>query len=350
MINKKLHIVILNLILLSLTISSNIFCQTNKNNHIENNYNKYKQEFIIEFQNSKNNNQQTENLKNNFCKIHLPEWFFCPTKSNDKIIYVLGISDPEMNKDKAFLLAEIRAKALTSFLLNSNIKGLCDNYSNERKLKNSASYSNLYGEFYIIKSNLVIDTNNFKIEETYFTNYNEAIILTSYIINSNNQEEHIFATFNAEIFNLKKIAKKNHQFNSIININSEISNLINKTKEKFEYKRTSLGKSNKFYSKFSAGKSTINNNYKYSNSKNIETTKYIKESLSNGLWNAYISALMQDIIFSIEDYKVKTENVNDNYTQKLQNITRQKLEKNITASIHTIIIENNKLIIETDIK
>lgn len=351
MTKKKSNILTLLLVILLLIINSNTFSQIKKKNSPEYNYKKFKEEFSKEFNDYEENNNTIRDTKSIFQKIDLPEWFFCPPLSNDKIIYAIGISDPEMNKDTAMFLAEIRAKAITAFLNNSNIKGLSDNYSNERKLEQSDTYSTLFGEFFNIKSNLDFDTANFNIEKCFFTDYNEAIILSSYCVNTNNQEKNKTANFNAEIFNIKKKAKKSHQINSIININSKISDLKNKTNIFFKYKTKSSGKSNKIYSEYSGGKKNItNNNYRYKNSKNTETKKNTKKSLSNGLWNAYISALMQDIIFSIEDYKLTIENMNDNYTQKNQNITRQKLEKNISAKIKKIIIKNNKLIIEADVK
>lgn len=336
-------------LLISLIIISNYGFSQNKKN-----YKKFREEFSKEFNDSEENNNTRRDTKNIFQKIDLPEWFFNPTQSNDSIIYAIGISDPEMNKDKAFSLAEMRAKAITAFSYNSNIKGLSDNYSNEKKLKHSDTYSTLFGDFYNIKSKLNFDTSAFKIEKTYFTDYNEAIVLSSYTFKNNHSLKNDTVNFFAEIFNIKKKAKRNHQIKALIKINSEIKSPIKDTTKYFSYKIKSLGESNKIYSAFAGEEHIIkNNNYRYKNSENPENKeidKYITHSLSNGLWNAYISVLMQNILFSLENYKVKIKNLNDNYNKKNQNITRQILEKNISTKIQKIIIKNNKLIIKVDVK
>ncbi len=100
---------------------------------------------------------EQDTAKSNFQVLHpasLPEWLFNLPVSTSNTLYVLGISDPGMEEEKAFQLAELRAKAIIPVFFQSKVTFIIDNYSNERIDENRDEFTTRYENLFSIVSTL----------------------------------------------------------------------------------------------------------------------------------------------------------------------------------------------------
>ncbi|OQX72164.1 MAG: hypothetical protein B6D61_14855 [Bacteroidetes bacterium 4484_249] len=111
---------------------------------------------------------------------HLPYWIFQLPESNQQTVYAIGISDPGMEENNAYKLAELRAKSIIAVLLHPAVAGVTDNFSNERVNPASEDFTAKYVDYNRIVSTLYNCDINTEIVERFFTSFNEAIVLAKY--------------------------------------------------------------------------------------------------------------------------------------------------------------------------
>lgn len=100
----------------------------------------------------------------------LPGWFLTPPVSPDNsCVYLIGISDPGLNRDDATAQAVARAKVTINYFIQK-----VDNYLVTIRIENGSTepFKGFMDEKYL--------SANFETVDTYITNHNETIVLVKY--------------------------------------------------------------------------------------------------------------------------------------------------------------------------
>ena len=185
-------VILFGIILIPFALSA----QNNSNGKTTKDYRNFKETLEKEIE---NNEQDTAQSK--FQVLHpvkLPDWIFNLPASDRNTIYSIGISDPGMEEEKAFKLAELRAKVILSALIHSKVTFIIDNYSNERVADNRDEFTTRYENLFSILSSFSATASNFEIINEYFTSFGEAIVLLKHNRKiSNDLADHIQLEINS---------------------------------------------------------------------------------------------------------------------------------------------------------
>jgi len=324
--------------------------QDNSTGKTEKDYQKFKETLEVEIENSKK-----DTTKSNFQILHpadLPDWLFKLPTSNQNTIYSIGISDPGMEEEKAFKLADLRAKAIIASLTHSKVTFIIDSYSNEKIAGDKDEFTTRYENLFSILSALSTSSSNFETVNQHYTSFGEAIVLVKYN---------------------RKISKNNTD-----NIQLEISSYeverqkFNKfeLEEKFEltasiYSALSEDKEGRCYYSFHS----LNNLFEISSKYQEENYQFpyysfkyqgqsadslplhetsINNKLNYGLWKAYIETLVQKIFDLSLASAVVIKRVGDDYTSESQDFSREVTEATKSFRINNFIVFNNRLSVELD--
>jgi len=108
----------------------------------------------------------------------LPGWFINPPSPSGDYFYSIGISDPDMDKASAKDQAVSRAIVVADLLSFSHVKSLLDTYygTSYDKQNNTTSTSSRFEQIARIVYGK-ISNNDYAIENTFYTDYNEMIVL-----------------------------------------------------------------------------------------------------------------------------------------------------------------------------
>ena len=331
-------------------ICSNILAQnTNNINQTEKDYKKFHETLREEIQSA---NQDTANLSDEYVlhPAHLPDWFCQMPKSDQQTKYAIGISDPGMEEDNAFKLAELRAKSILSLLLQPAVTGITDNFSNERIKANADEFTTKYVNYFRILSKLSVHQENFEIVERFFTSFNEAIVLLKYnksvpltdvtdsiivVVDVYQAERQKYNKFEMEekyeitgkFINDTCVENFYYSFQALNNL-FEITSNFNKEEIKFPY---------------------MNFRYQGQNQgQSFEFNNSAGNKLNYGLWKSFMETILQEIIIMSQYGSVAIKQVGDDFTSINQNLSREISEASLSFKINSIEINNNRLSVNMD--
>ncbi len=338
------------ILIVILWVPAVLLAQNSSTNKTEKDYREFKE--TLEKETEK---LEQDTAKSNFQVLHpasLPEWLFNLPVSTSNTLYVLGISDPGMEEEKAFQLAELRAKAIIAVFFKSKVTFIIDNYSNERIDENRDEFTTRYENLFSIVSTLSDSHSNFEIVNKEYTSFGEAIVLLKFSpritkekpdqikleINSYEVERQKYNTFEIEekfditgslIEAVNDSSKSNfyYSFHSLNNL-FEISSKYMDEEYQFPY-----------YSFKYQGQST--------DDKSIFETS-INNKLNYGIWKAYIETLVQKIFNMSLVFAVDIKRVGDDYSSKTQNFSREVSEANMSFRLNKFYIYNNRLSLELE--
>lgn len=264
----------------------------------------------------------------------LPDWFLNPPVSPDNsCVYLIGISDPGLNRDDATLQAVARAKTF----MNASIQKI------EKDFKDFTMMMDNVTE--VVSRNVISQkylSANFELVNSFVTNYNEVIVLMKYSFmerpkstktdsvqiksmltyymhddgkNSEAILEHI-----SKIIDVSNIVEAYYSLNQK-NRNDSITSFIQTTQKEITPNLNEL------------------NNH-YPNQKGVEVNPLIQKrftedgsatyNLKNGLWCAYLNC-----------FRDATSKINNAYTETLKNLS-QTFTGSMTV-IKGISIKDNTL-------
>ncbi|MCD4732443.1 MAG: hypothetical protein K8R74_17710 [Bacteroidales bacterium] len=339
-------VILFGIILIPFALSA----QNNSNGKTTKDYRNFKETLEKEIE---NNEQDTAQSK--FQVLHpvkLPDWIFNLPASDRNTIYSIGISDPGMEEEKAFKLAELRAKVILSALIHSKVTFIIDNYSNERVANNWDEFTTRYENLFSILSSFSATASNFEIINEYFTSFGEAIVLIKHSRKiSNDQADHIQLEINSyeverQKYNKFEIEEKFELTGSLSSPKSEASG------NNFFYSFHSLNNLFEISSKYQEEDYRFPYyNFKYQGQSSEDLPLFetsINNKLNYGLWKAFIETLVQKIFNMSLDFAVDIKRVGDDYTSETQDFSREVSEANMSFKINKFIIFNNRLSVELD--
>jgi len=331
-------------------ISCVLVAQNNSTDKTENQYREFKETLEKEIEDYEQDTAQSK-----FQVLHpvsLPDWIFNLPVSNQNTIYSIGISDPGMEVDKAFRLAELRAKVIIATLFQSKITFIIDNYSNEKVDDNRDEFTTRYENLFSIISTHSAAPSNFEIINRDYTSFGEAIVLLRF---SPKITKEYADQIQIEISSYEVERQKYNKFE--IEEKFEIAGSQNYSGIKdsvidFYYSFHSLNNLFEISSKYQEEDYQFPYyNFKYqgqsADSLNLFETS-INNKLNYGLWMAYIETLVQKIFNMSLAYAVDIKRVGDDYSSETQDFSREITEANMSFKINRFIIFNNRLSLELE--
>jgi len=354
---KKAAVVILpclfSVLLFASGFVANAQGRSKKDSRVDYDYTKFKTEFDKEFgiDDLSGLVSPASNINRVFFKTRLPEWILNLPPTSDTAIYAIGISEPGMNKDSAYLLATLRAKAVLSVIIHSKIQWLTDYYTNEKDTKTSKpSISSVYKEFNKLTSTLSFDPDDFKIVHDTFTANNEAIVLAS--LRPGNKSSRRTTTIDCLSEVSISYPNKNDKYFSTSRTEMRAGEKYGSgnPKDYFYYVVKKHNKQLKISSVFSgavipgiANRMTYQSDKYYSGTEDISSPSC---ALQNGLWYAFSSVLLQSLVLN-DGSEVNQSSMDDHFSQVSQTIIRVSGEKTASVKLEGLHVKNNILYLKT---
>ena len=268
---------------------------------------------------------------------------------NNNLHYIIGISDPNLNKEKAIEQATLRAKALYALLLNSKVSNITDDYTNLIEENRHSLYSTKFQDFTLSKSKFIYNHSCFNVKDTFYTKYKEGIVLLEYKDDSlydkkdtlEVKAEHLqifiernFKTEKVEFYNLH--ITENLFLDSTVNISQYNYKKVNRN-----YDIASIY--NNDIIEFIEG--TYNYRCEIEFMKDSLDSELHYFRLSHGIWNSHIAGLISNITFLSKYLATQVKNSNDFYTLRNQGLIRTVSRNNVTFYIDDYNLLNNNLFI-----
>ena len=347
---------IISLLMLCLTLQLETIAQTEKGatTKTNNNYAKFKSELEAEFgvETVSDLDDIPSNINRVFFKTELPDWIFELPKSNDSIVFVIGVSEPGMTKDTAYQLAVLRAKTMCAIITNSKMNGLSDYYISEKDLNNGDIISSVYREFNKIVCNISFNDADFTIVKDTFTINNEAIVLASLRLGNILSANKITVDCLAEVSSSHM--KKNRKNSSTARTELMATEVTYSIPENsyFYYVVKRSNKQIKIISDFlgvSLPSNTDLMTYQSSEiNENIDKMTNVSCTLQHGLWHALSTVLLQTLVLEFQESDVAQSGLSEQHSNLSQNINRLHSKKEVSLRLKALQIQNNNLQLEVD--
>jgi len=275
--------------------------------------------------------------------VELPYWFFNFdgfAKPGQPVVF--GISDPNLDSTLAIEQAKIRALGLLSIFAEATIQNITDVYSSEMAGDDIIGKCSSYSK---IESFLNYNLSHLKIHKQGFTSYGEAIILAGFEVRGMNTSD-IKGLVVADYFVSEEGEYDDLFVYSTFNFDLKLrNNLVSE----YSCHNTHHGIliSSKHYNEelvFEYGK------FKYFLPQEItiaedELLNYSYTDLGDGLWNAYLSAILRQIEMA-DKQTSEIKRMGDQYAGKFQTLTREISNLNLSFEQTGIFIRDNILYVK----
>ncbi|RLD64436.1 MAG: hypothetical protein DRJ01_00800 [Bacteroidetes bacterium] len=322
-------------ILLSFVFSLN--AQVNKTSkrkiiEIEKEKKDFENNFFEDFE--ANFEEDNTNYLVNTTPCYIPSWLFNVPKSTNDYIYAIGISDPGMDSADAIQLASVRAKSIVALLNNSNIRNVTDFYSN---LKSNAN-ENMF-EYYsqILASRKV---SNDSIINSFYTKYDEAVVLLRIPTNIINSDDYDFITMDCKLYKMDMNMEYATQYEAMFEIDANKYN--EDTCFTSHYILTEVNNNVDILTEYMDNKISIPNyyfNYKIF----VNDSNSNQLSADNGLWKEYIKSILLKVLNLSQINSVKVKTMRENYSSIYEKMTREVSNNNLQFDIDNIQVIDNRL-------
>jgi len=283
----------------------------------------------------------------------LPDWFSSIPPSDYSVLYALGISDPGMDQESAYKLAELRAKSVIGLLIHPRITSMIDNFSNEEYHTTSDEFVTKYENVFSMETNMASTTHSFEIANQYLTSFGEAVVLMKY--NHDESRPELYDTMSVMVNTYQVERQKTDKYE--IEERYEIRGFMKTGKDSldypfFLYSYKSLNNLIEIESRF--GNEVLT--FPYANFRYLETSdslypimnENLIRKLNYGLWKAYIEILTKKISLLSHTLSGNIKQVGDDYSSQNKNLSREISESNPSFKINYVRISNNCITIDVD--
>lgn len=318
--------------------------QNSSTQPIQKQYDSFRNTFDKETNSSPVNPEKKERNKtvSNLQPFTLPDWvtnFQVPDQENT--LLTLGISDPGLDSTDAIKQATIRAKGLLTMFCESNIQNITDSYTNQYE---GSEILGKFTSFSKIEPRGNFPVTRFTVYKTEFTSFGEAVVLAGIpkaACNSGSSETSSEIKVKAEYFLSEEGEYNNPKIYGTYCLlisddeGTTADFTAHKTRKSILVSTTLNGDSLEFdYGKF-----------KYFTESPVELSddellEYSNADLTNGLWNAWFVATLRQMEMA-EKHTSEIRKMNDNYTSKYQNLTREVSENQLGFKPAKILIKDN---------
>ena len=282
----------------------------------------------------------------------LPEWLNQIPLSKGNKIYLLGISDPGMDKEKGLKIAKLRMKIIYSLIANSEVSNMRDFYIREKQ----DGYANAFIDYTGLNNKIEAGLDDFEIIESHVTKYDETILLGKIDIRNSksaNKKADQLTTSAGILSNARRIGPSTEMI-SKINLDSEFKPAALSEKIQLSYEAYAINR--RINTETTFNEDTISClpalNLRYSiddqhdyDTLNVDQTSF---SLRNGIWYAYLTAIFFELTDMAHGSAVNLANINEIFDNFAQNLTREIVTSSVKCNQKRIMIQSNNLYLKCD--
>lgn len=346
--NKALRIIVFALLLFSISINNSVG-QIQTNNRITKEYEKFNKTFKREVTNFPDSGISNAGLPYHISPDALPFWFYQFLSSNADTTFAIGISDPGLHPDKKLVQAINRAKGMAALLRNVKIRYSRNIYNADYLANNKGEFISKFEELYQLMPDKHTQKYAWDAVALDSTKFGETIVLIK-VFSVNTEIESFFRAnpYNIYCFNVEYQKSGKFELNSKVEIfNDSLFSKFNKNE--LTYTWSEVGKTANIRSWTDNKETIINAGYfKYKSS--IDTLSSDADqspggNLMYGLWFGYINTLLKSIQNSIQPENLLVENVEEHYSKKFQDFSREISVIHASFKFDKIIINNNQIFV-----
>lgn len=308
--------------------------------------------FNKEFNNSQ---ETTESDREMYDRIpeKLPGWVFNPIDFNNSA-RIVGFSDPNMSKEEAYKQAALRAKAIYALFKLSSISNITDDYTNLKESGKYSLYTTKFQDFALSKAELAYNDSAVIIIDTFFTKYNEGIVLIEIKTNSNSNSDFNKDTLSIKGEHLQVFIEKNFKKEKIEFFNFSIQNNLEKNDTadffaQYNYKIVNRGYDiSSIYGDqmIEFEERTFNYRSELEFQKDSADAEFDMFYLNKGLWNAFITGALSNITMLSKQLSTQIKNSNDYYTQNSEGLIRTVSRNKVSFGFNDFKIIQNQFYID----
>ncbi len=279
---------------------------------------------IFEKETSGNTSNESVKFKNikqfSFYPDTLPSWFFNLPEGNQNCFYTVGISDPDMEPNKAKEMAMHRAKAIACLFNGSKLQYYRDVYTSEKESGKYTDFRQRFDTYFKVSSLNKVNNYDFALIDSHLTRYNEALVLVKCNIiplDERNESQSVVGTviyIENQVENAYEVQAEYELRSSFLQPEKSIISAHSLYREK----------GNKFlaYSQFldSIHEFPVYL-YKYASPKWDKNSQPLV--CYNGLWSKFTREMLRFLTLETEQAKVKVKNLGEKHNPALTNLTRQ---------------------------
>ncbi len=277
----------------------------------------------------------------------LPSWINqIPFSQGDKM-YILGISDPGMDDETGFIIAKLRLKTVYALLAGTTVRNMRDFYIREKH----TGYANAFIDYTQFSNSINVDFSQIKIIESHITKYGETILLGE-----------------IDMISLKNSGSSGSRLKTSAGILSNArrvgtrTEMISKTNLKMTCELYELNKAIELCYEVHAINRRVNTetrlngetisslpamNLRYATEGRSTTDSVainiINHSMRNGIWYAYLTAILFELADMAYGYAVNISNIHEMFDNTAQTLTREIISGSASCKQKQIMIRSNNL-------
>ncbi len=298
----------------------------------------FKETFNKETRNHRQHSQygNFRNLANlSFFPDTLPDWFFQPPASGTNRVYAIGISDPDLCPEQAFLQAYYRARVMAVLFNTSRIEYFRDVFTATRHGIPQRSYRQRFDTYFRISANEVADSTQFHIIEQHLTRYNESLVLLAYSPSRASINETTSISAMASVLYIEAQVGDAFEPQASYDLITEIHQPAQHP-QRAEFNSIRKGHREATYSLFLDKEITFPLFvYRYCNP---SWEPYTKPMVSyNGLWSVFIQHMLKHLTLTTEQSNLRLRSMGQQSEPEATDLTREIAAQ--TARIHLISLD-----------
>jgi len=261
----------------------------------------------------------------------LPGWFFSPPQNG---LYAIGISDPDMPRDSAYAMATVRAKAILGLLNKARVRYVKDSYSSVHEDTRSSLYKEKFDTYSKFDTKFKGDV---EIVDTFFTVYNEAIVLVKMKRDRRRNKRYVKADIG--LVTIEFVYGDRFEYQNKYEL--EIKEYKGKSVlEDVYYNLYEVNKRYNYISRYQNQEFDCPGfYYKYNYPPAGDKPVYV----DNGLWKEYVKSFLREIQLMAEVQSFHLQQTGDSYSGKDEKLYRQTANKNFSFTINNLSFKGDTL-------
>ncbi|MFC2103783.1 hypothetical protein ACFLS4_00335 [Bacteroidota bacterium] len=281
----------------------------------------------------------------------LPDWALSPIDFYNPI-RIVGYSDPNMTREEAINQAVLRAKSIFALMKFSTISNITDDYSNLKESGKYSLYAAKFQDFSLSKAKIAYNNSSILVVDTFYTKYNEAIVLVEFNYEQNSDENEDTLTIKGEhlqVFIEKNFGKEKIEFFNFFVQDNLIENDSADFYSQYNYRIVNRGYDiNSIHGDKIIEFKERTFNYRT----DLEFTSDSTDSelntfrLTRGLWNGYITGILSNITTLSKQLASQVKNSNDFYTLKNEGLIRTVARNKVSFEFNDFKMYENQFYID----
>ena len=280
----------------------------------------------------------------------LPAWFFTPPVSSSLNVYAIGISDPDMEKEKALEQALYRARTMAVILHKSELQYYKDIYTSHEENQTARGHRQRFDVYLRLTASRNVVCSQFTLVNQHYTRYNEAIVLIRFAPDKSREAQDLVARVSA-VANIFMVEARigdafepQKSFDLVAEITTEGQRPINA-----EFNMITRGNRRLTHSNF-GGQMIDYPAFAYRYTNPSWQPHHIPLTSQFGLWSVYLSGLMEHISLNTQNSDVIIKNVSQqNPYENRRNLVREVAQETTKIKLVTMDFEHDHVTFDVNL-